>query len=103
VRLAQDKVNGSIKLPTGYEIEWGGHFENQWRANSSLAFVLPVPLVIIFALLFATFHSLKASEPHPSERPVRISGRHRGSVAPRFESELIGFRGLHRSIWRCRS
>jgi len=59
VRLAQDKVNRSIKLPAGYEIEWGGQFENQSRANRRLTFVLPVSVAIIFALLFATFHSLK--------------------------------------------
>ncbi len=59
VRLAQDKVNRSLKLPPGYEIEWGGQFENQARANRRLAFVLPVSVAIIFALLFATFHSLR--------------------------------------------
>ena len=59
VRVAQEKVNGSIKLPPGYEIEWGGQFENQSRANRRLAVVLPVSVAIIFALLFATFHSLK--------------------------------------------
>ncbi|HTS69401.1 MAG TPA: efflux RND transporter permease subunit, partial [Terriglobia bacterium] len=59
VRLAQEKVNRSIKLPPGYEIQWGGQFENQSRANRRLTFVLPVSVAIIFALLFATFHSLK--------------------------------------------
>ena len=59
VRLAQAKVNGSLKLPPGYEIEWGGQFENQSRANRRLTFVLPVSIAIIFALLFATFHSLR--------------------------------------------
>jgi cobalt-zinc-cadmium resistance protein CzcA len=59
VRLAQEKVNGSLKLPPGYEIQWGGQFENQSRANHRLAFVLPVSIAIIFALLFATFHSLR--------------------------------------------
>ena len=59
VRLAQDKVNSDFRLPPGYEIEWGGQFENQSRANRRLAFVLPVSIAIIFALLFATFHSVK--------------------------------------------
>ena len=59
VRLAKEKVNRSLKLPPGYEIQWGGQFENQSRANQRLAFVLPVSVAIIFALLFATFHSLK--------------------------------------------
>jgi cobalt-zinc-cadmium resistance protein CzcA len=59
VKLAQDKVNSSLKLPAGYEIEWGGQFENQSRANRRLMFVLPVSIAIIFALLFATFRSIK--------------------------------------------
>jgi len=59
VRLAQEKVGRSFKLPAGYEIQWGGQFENQARANRRLMFVLPVSVVIIFALLFATFHSVK--------------------------------------------
>jgi cobalt-zinc-cadmium resistance protein CzcA len=59
VRLAQERVNSSFKLPAGYEIQWGGQFENQARANRRLMFVLPVSVAIIFALLFATFHSAR--------------------------------------------
>ena len=59
VKLAQDKVNSSVQLPSGYEIQWSGQFENQSRANRRLTFVLPVSIAIIFALLFATFHSLR--------------------------------------------
>lgn len=59
VRLAQEKVNGSFSLPPGYEIQWGGQFENQTRANRRLMFVLPLSIAIIFSLLFATFHSVR--------------------------------------------
>lgn len=59
VSLAQNKVNSSIQLPAGYEIEWGGQFENQSRANRRLMVVLPASIAVIFALLFATFHSVK--------------------------------------------
>jgi cobalt-zinc-cadmium resistance protein CzcA len=59
VRVAQEKLNASFKLPPGYEIQWGGQFENQARANRRLLFVLPLSIAIIFALLFATFHSVK--------------------------------------------
>lgn len=59
VRLAQQKVNRSIQLPAGYEMEWGGQFENQSRANRRLMIVLPASIAVIFALLFATFHSVK--------------------------------------------
>jgi cobalt-zinc-cadmium resistance protein CzcA len=59
VREAQRRVNAGVKLPAGYEIQWGGQFENQSRANRRLMIVLPVSVVIIFGLLFATFHSVK--------------------------------------------
>jgi heavy metal efflux system protein len=59
VKLAQAKVSSTINLPSGYEIQWGGQFENQTRANHRLTFVLPVSVAIIFALLFATFHSVR--------------------------------------------
>jgi cobalt-zinc-cadmium resistance protein CzcA len=59
VRLAQQKVDSSFRLPAGYEIQWGGQFENQARANRRLAFVLPFSTAMIFALLFATFHSIR--------------------------------------------
>jgi cobalt-zinc-cadmium resistance protein CzcA len=59
VRRAQEKVSEAFRLPPGYEIQWGGQFENQSRANRRLAFVLPVSVAIIFALLFANFHSVK--------------------------------------------
>ena len=59
VKMAQNKVNSALRLPPDYEIEWGGQFENQSRANRRLLFVLPVSIAIIFALLFATFHSIK--------------------------------------------
>jgi cobalt-zinc-cadmium resistance protein CzcA len=58
VRLAQEKVNSSLSLPAGYEIEWGGQFENQSRANRRLMIVLPVSIAVIFVLLFASFRSL---------------------------------------------
>jgi cobalt-zinc-cadmium resistance protein CzcA len=59
VAEAQRRVASSVKLPPGYEIEWGGQFENQTRANRRLMIVLPISVAIIFGLLFATFHSMK--------------------------------------------
>jgi heavy metal efflux system protein len=59
VEEAQAKVNAVIKLPKGYRIVWGGQFENQQRAMARLALVVPVVLLLIFILLFASFNSLK--------------------------------------------
>lgn len=56
---AQQKVNGEVKLPSGYTIGWTGEFENQVRAGKRLSQVVPVSLVIIFILLFIMFGNAK--------------------------------------------
>ena len=53
------KVMREVRLPHGYRIVWGGQFENQERAMARLAVVVPVVLLIIFVLLYATLHSLR--------------------------------------------
>ncbi len=59
VKEAQQKINAQINLPPGYDIVWGGQFENQERATRRLMVVLPVSILIIFGLLFAAFGSAK--------------------------------------------
>jgi len=51
----QDRVNKEINLPQGYYITWGGEFENQQRAMKRLALIVPVSVLLIFALLFNAF------------------------------------------------
>ncbi len=48
-----------LELPPGYSIAWGGQFENQQRAMSRLMIVVPLSVLIIFGLLFATFDSVR--------------------------------------------
>ncbi len=55
---AQRLVQARLKLPAGYWVKWGGQFENQQHAMKRLAIVLPISIVLIFALLFTTFRSL---------------------------------------------
>lgn len=50
---------GSVKLPTGYHPDFGGQFENLERAIRRLTLVVPLSLLLIFLLLFATFNSLR--------------------------------------------
>ena len=56
---AQARVNAHVKLPQGYTIGWTGEFENQVRATSRLAQVVPISLVIIFTLLFIMFGNVR--------------------------------------------
>src|SRR5438270_6084474 len=44
-------------MPTGYYVEWSGEYENQQRARSRLLLVVPIVLIVIFALLYITYHS----------------------------------------------
>jgi len=59
VEAAQSAVGAAVKLPPGYEIQWGGQFENQQQATRRLMIVLPVSILLILGLLIATFHSLR--------------------------------------------
>lgn len=49
------KVAKAVDLPDGYHIEWSGDFENQKRASARLAHVVPVSIVLIFAILYVLF------------------------------------------------
>jgi len=62
VKEAQTKLNQLItKLPKGYFLEWSGQWENQIRANRTLTLIMPIVIVIIFMVLFFTYHSFKES------------------------------------------
>jgi len=58
---AKLKVAKQVPLPDGYRLSWGGQFENQQRAASRLAIVVPIALALIFFLLFATLGSIRQS------------------------------------------
>jgi heavy metal efflux system protein len=45
--------------PVATEIVWGGLFENQQRAQTRLALIMPVVLALIFLLLYGAFGTLR--------------------------------------------
>ncbi|WP_035656081.1 efflux RND transporter permease subunit [Flavobacterium filum] len=60
VKEAQEKLNTMMtKMPKGYYVEWSGQWENQIRANKTLSLILPIVVVIIFLVLYFTYHSMK--------------------------------------------
>ncbi|MCJ2189126.1 efflux RND transporter permease subunit [Novosphingobium beihaiensis] len=61
VEEAKADIAAHVKLPSGYRIVWGGQFENQQRASARLMVVLPISLLMIFVVLYATLSSLRAS------------------------------------------
>ncbi len=59
VEDAKQKIKAQVKLDAGYRMHFGGQFENQQRAAQRLAIVIPIALLLIFILLFSTFHSVR--------------------------------------------
>ena len=55
------QMDAKIQLPTGYYVTYGGQFQNLQAANARLSIAVPVALLLIFVLLFFTFHSVKQS------------------------------------------
>jgi len=55
------QIDQKIQLPTGYYVSYGGQFRNLEAAQKRLSIAVPVALLLIFVLLYFTFHSLKQS------------------------------------------
>jgi Cu(I)/Ag(I) efflux system membrane protein CusA/SilA len=58
VEEARARVARDVSLPAGYYIGWSGRWENQEHARQQLQLVLPIVLLVIFVLLYFTYHSL---------------------------------------------
>ncbi|MFL0672260.1 MAG: efflux RND transporter permease subunit [Erythrobacter sp.] len=58
---AKADIAANVPLPQGYRLEWGGQFENQQRASARLLVVLPVAILLIFAVLYLSLGSVRAS------------------------------------------
>ena len=58
VEEARAVVARDVSLPPGYYMAWSGRWENQERARARLQVVLPIVLLVIFVLLYFTYHSV---------------------------------------------
>ena len=58
VEEAKRALSDRVHLPPGYYVEWTGEYENQLRARARLQLVAPMVLVVIFVLLYFTYHSI---------------------------------------------
>ncbi len=59
VEELQERIDERINLPAGYQIRYGGEFENLERASERLYIVLPIALFLIFILLFMSVNSIR--------------------------------------------
>jgi Cu(I)/Ag(I) efflux system membrane protein CusA/SilA len=58
VEEARGVVARDVKLPENVFLEWTGQFEHQRRARQTLMIVVPIVVVLIFLILYLTYHDL---------------------------------------------
>lgn len=87
---AQAAVAKKVQLPQGYSIGWTGEFENQVRATSRLAQMVPISLVGIFILLFIMFGNIRDSLLVLANVPFAIIG---GIIALHLTGTNFGISG----------
>jgi Cu(I)/Ag(I) efflux system membrane protein CusA/SilA len=55
---ARRVVARDVKLPDGVFLEWTGQFEHEVRSRRTLMIVVPVVILLIFLILYLTYHDL---------------------------------------------
>ncbi|WP_269621513.1 efflux RND transporter permease subunit, partial [Zhongshania sp. BJYM1] len=70
----QTQIEREVTLPPGYWLEYGGTFEQLQSATERLSLLVPVTLVMIFALLMMTFGSAKDAALVFSGVPLALTG-----------------------------
>jgi heavy metal efflux system protein len=61
VAEAQARIAKNVTLPTGYRLVWAGEFQDLQAAQARLEVIVPIALVLILALLYSLFNSLRDS------------------------------------------
>lgn len=74
VTEVQRKLEEQLTIPPGYWLSYGGTFEQLESASKRLALLVPVTLVMIFALLMMTFGSAKDAALVFSSVPLALTG-----------------------------
>jgi len=59
VKEMNEKINKALKMEPGYFLKYGGAFKNLEEAKQRLTITLPIVLLLIFVLLYFTFHSIR--------------------------------------------
>jgi cobalt-zinc-cadmium resistance protein CzcA len=70
----QRAVERDVDVPAGYWLDYGGTFEQLESAAARLRLLVPITLLLIFALLFTTFGSAKDALLVFSGVPFALSG-----------------------------
>jgi cobalt-zinc-cadmium resistance protein CzcA len=59
INQVSQQIDTKVILPTGYYVTFGGQFQNLEAAKARLSIAVPVALLLIFVLLYFSFHSVK--------------------------------------------
>jgi len=72
---AHAKIAERVKFDgTKYQLEWGGQFENQQRAQKRLAYIVPGVIALIFVLLYSSFGTIRHAALILTIVPVALLG-----------------------------
>lgn len=74
VAEARTRIEQEVKLPTGYWLQYGGTFEQLQSATQRLGLLVPMTLLMIFALLVMTFGSARDAVLVFSGVPLALTG-----------------------------
>ena len=74
VDKARAELARKVKLPPGYRIEFGGQYHQLEAAQRRLAIVVPLALLLIFALVYSALGSLREAASVYTGIPFAITG-----------------------------
>jgi cobalt-zinc-cadmium resistance protein CzcA len=74
IKDAMAAVRGEVTVPDGYFLKWGGEFENQQRALARLAVIVPISLMMVFALLYSALGSVRSAGTVLFTAPFAMTG-----------------------------
>jgi cobalt-zinc-cadmium resistance protein CzcA len=71
---AQAAIDREVKLPAGSWLEWGGQFQNLQAAKQRLAWVVPICVALIFAVLYMALDSALLTLTVFTAVPLAVAG-----------------------------
>ena len=94
---AQAAVAEKVVMPSGYEIQWSGQFENFQRAAARLGVVVPIALALIFGMLMWNFGDFRYAVSVFAVVPFALTGGMVGLILRDMEFSIpaaVGFIAL---------
>ncbi len=74
ITSAEKEIMANKIVPAGYNIEWGGRFENLNNAKKQIFTIIPLMILAIFFILFRMFENIQKTFVVFSSVPFALSG-----------------------------